>query len=53
MNLAVLVSEIFTMEIEAEIFFLGVSSQPTFTPSLSSPFAGWQATPSYSTTFLF
>ena len=45
MNLAVLVSEIFTMEIQTEVFLLGVSNRPTFTPPLSSPLADWQAHP--------
>ena len=45
MNLAVLVSEIFTMEIQTEMFLLGVSNRPAFTPPLSSPLADWQAHP--------
>lgn len=34
MNLAILVLDKFTMEIETEMFLLVVSSQPTFTPFL-------------------
>jgi hypothetical protein len=43
MNPAFLVVKKFTMEIEREMFLLGVSSYPKFPFSLSSPFAGWQS----------
>lgn len=45
MNLAFFSLGKFTMEIDPELFLLGLSNHPKLLPYLFPPFAGWQAFP--------